>query len=533
MFKALASRTHRFARDRSGNIAIMFAILVIPLMGIVGAAIDYSSAYRAKSRVQYALDATALAVNRSIGTLNDDELREMAATLFAGNLGSGPPASLSVVDIQESSREVTLKATTSVDTKFMGILGIDVLSLAAASTTVAGGQTLEIAMVLDNSGSMSGRKISDLKKAAGSLADTMFGGKDRSDTIKIGVVPFAASVNVGPEQRTSPWIDSTGVSPIHFENFDADVSRFELYDNVRNEDWPGCVETRPYPLDVLDTTPTPDVPESYFVPMFAPDEPDGQNNTLNNYLNDQLDPPQGNGDNDGNGRHRGRGRSSHSQGAGSGDRDWDTAQMNVDKYFPGVTAKNGYSMSSHMGPGMMCETTPIAPLTNVRADVDRALVKMRAFGMTNIQEGLMWGWRVLSLEQPFMQGEPRDNEVNRKIIVLMTDGANTHFGINSPNMSMYSAYGYARNGRLGSPTSNTYTLVARMNERTREACENAKADDILIFTIAFDLDNSTTRDLLRDCASSSAMAFTPDGGEELMAAFATIAGELSNLRIAK
>jgi hypothetical protein len=361
----------------------------------------------------------------------------------------------------------------------------------------------------------------------------MFGGKDRSDTIKIGVVPFAASVNVGPEQRTSPWIDSTGVSPIHFENFDDDVSRFDLYDNIRNDDWEGCVETRPYPLDVLDTAPTPDVPESYFVPMFAPDEPDGQTNTLNNYLNDQLDEPRGNGDDNGRGRHRGRGRSSQGQGAGSGEWDWDTAQMNVDKYFPGVTSKNGYTMNSHMGPGMMCETTPITPLTNVRADVDRALVKMRAFGMTNIQEGLMWGWRALSPEQPFMQGEPRDNEVNRKIIVLMSDGANTHYGINSPNKSMYSAYGYASNGRLGPPTSSTYTLVARMNERTREACENAKADDVLIYTIAFDLHNSTTRNLLRDCASSSAMAFTPDDGEELIAAFETIAAELSNLRIAR
>jgi len=533
LFEALVSRTIRLARDRSGNIAIIFAILVIPLMGIVGAAIDYSSAYQAKSKIQYALDATALAVNRSIGTLDDNELRELAGSLFASNLGSGPPADLSVIDISSSSREVTLKATTSVETKFMGILGIDVLSVAASSTTVAGGLTLEIAMVLDNSGSMSGKRIRDLKKAASSLTDAMFGGKDRSDTIKIGVVPFAASVNVGPEHRTSPWIDSAGVSPINAENFSENVSRFELYDNIRNDDWDGCVETRPYPLDVLDTAPTPDVPESYFVPMFAPDEPDGQTNTLNNYLNDQLDEPGGDGDDGGNGRHRGRGRSSNGQGAGSGDWDWDTAQMNVDKYFPGVTAKHGYSMSSHMGPGMMCESTAITPLTNVRADVDRALVKMRAFGMTNIQEGLMWGWRVVSPESPLMQGEPRDNEVNRKVIVLMTDGANTHFGVNSPNMSMYSAYGFARNGRLGPPTNNTSTLVSRMNERTREACENAKADDILVYTIAFELNNSTTRNLLRDCASSSAMAFTADNGEELIAAFDTIAGELSNLRIAK
>jgi hypothetical protein len=72
-----------------------------------------------------------------------------------------------------------------------------------------------------------------------------------------------------------------------------------------------------------------------------------------------------------------------------------------------------------------------------------------------------------------------------------------------------------------------------MNERTREACANAKSDGITIYTIAFDLDNSVTRDLLRDCASAPEMAFTPNDGSELIAAFQGIAEELSNLRIAK
>lgn len=527
LLRALCEQLFRLRTDRSGNVATLFAVLIIPMIAMVGASVDYSNAYRAKSRIQQALDATSLAVNRSIGERNALELRQLAQDTFASNLGFRQAATLSNVDIQIDEHIVTLQAEAEVDTWFMSLFGIETMKVGAVSQTVTGNQKFEIAMVLDNSGSMQGSKIRDLRTAAEALTEVLFAGGATSNTVKIGVVPFAAAVNVGPQNRNAPWMDSRGISPVHSENFSEAVSRFDIYDNIANADWAGCVEARPYPLDVRDTAPTPSLPESYFVPMFAPDEPDNERNTENNYIPDDPDANSRRGAGAGRRPDPSQGRSGQGRQGSSG-MTWDEAQMNVDKYYPGVRVARGT-----YGPNHNCRSTPITPLTNRKSDITAALNRMDADGMTNIQEGVMWGWRVISPQPPFTEGVAMNDKETYKVIVLMTDGANTHRGLNSPNMSMYSAYGYARNGRLGPPTSNRSILVDRMNKRTLEACSNAKADGVLLYTVAFGIDDPVTRALLRNCASKSEMAYTPSNGGDLIAAFKQIGDELSSLRIAK
>jgi Flp pilus assembly protein TadG len=56
----------RFARASGGNIAILFAIALVPLLGFVGAAVDYSRANRARTAMQAALDSTALMVAKDL-----------------------------------------------------------------------------------------------------------------------------------------------------------------------------------------------------------------------------------------------------------------------------------------------------------------------------------------------------------------------------------------------------------------------------------------------------------------------------------
>jgi len=541
LLKSLSSQLSRLTAHRAGNVATMFAILVVPIVAMVGAAVDYSNAFRAKSRVQQALDATSLAVNRSIGQISESDLAKLAQDTFISNLGPHFSATLSKIDIAIQDRVVTLQANTQVKTMFMGVVGIDTIDIGATSQTVTGKLISEVALVLDNSGSMQGSKINDLRKAAEALTELLFAGQSESDMVKVGVVPFAAAVNVGPQYNTAGWMDTNAVSPIHGENFSAPANRFDLYDNIDQVEWAGCVETRPYPLDVLDTAPTAGTPASYFVPMFAPDEPDGYSNTENNYVSDDPDSKSG-WDDSGKGK-GGKGKGGKGKGGkGKGGKDddddddgpmtWDEAQMNVDKYYPGVKIQGGGNNGG--GPNYNCLSSPITPLSAYKSDITDAFKKMQANGMTNIHQAVMWGWRVLSSQEPFTEGLPTGTENVLKIIVLMTDGANTHRGINSPNMSMYSAYGYARNGRLGPPTKSTSTLVSRMNERTSEACQNAKEDGILVYTVAFGLaSDPATRKLLRDCASTAEMAFTPESGSDLIAAFETIGKELSTLRIAK
>ena len=54
----------RFARAQSGNVLLTFTLALLPIMGFVGAAVDYSRANSDKAAMQAAIDATALMLRR-------------------------------------------------------------------------------------------------------------------------------------------------------------------------------------------------------------------------------------------------------------------------------------------------------------------------------------------------------------------------------------------------------------------------------------------------------------------------------------
>ena len=93
--------------------------------------------------------------------------------------------------------------------------------------------TLEVALVLDNSGSMSTigtgsgkERIDLLKEAAKQLVETLANQADMmkqiAKPVQFALVPFSASVNIGPDDKikAATWMDQDGISPIHHENFD-------------------------------------------------------------------------------------------------------------------------------------------------------------------------------------------------------------------------------------------------------------------------------------------------------------------------
>src|SRR5690242_20038274 len=69
----LLSLTHRFRRAESGNVAVIFAIALLPMIGFVGAAVDYSRATAARSRMQTILDVATLMIAKddAAGTMSN------------------------------------------------------------------------------------------------------------------------------------------------------------------------------------------------------------------------------------------------------------------------------------------------------------------------------------------------------------------------------------------------------------------------------------------------------------------------------
>lgn len=61
----LGRQLTRFAAAEQGNIAVIFAITLVPVLTFVGAAVDYSRAVKARSSMQSALDSAALMLRRT------------------------------------------------------------------------------------------------------------------------------------------------------------------------------------------------------------------------------------------------------------------------------------------------------------------------------------------------------------------------------------------------------------------------------------------------------------------------------------
>src|SRR5271169_6222466 len=95
----------RFWSDRRGNIAIIFGLAIVPVMGAIGAAVDYSVANASRTAMQAALDNTALALSKQM-PLSQDALNTNGWNIFTGNLGPSPV-------VMSSSNLVINAATTN------------------------------------------------------------------------------------------------------------------------------------------------------------------------------------------------------------------------------------------------------------------------------------------------------------------------------------------------------------------------------------------------------------------------------------
>lgn len=163
----LRSLLARFRTDHRGNIAVIFAIALIPLMSFMGAAIDYSQAARSKASMQAALDSTSLMLSRDLsqGIITTSQLTTKAQAYFSGLFTDTQTQSVSVTaayTAASSSSGATIAVTGSgtMQTTFMKIAGYPSLSINARSTSTWGANLLRVALVLDNTGSMAIRTSS-------------------------------------------------------------------------------------------------------------------------------------------------------------------------------------------------------------------------------------------------------------------------------------------------------------------------------------------------------------------------------------
>lgn len=200
-------RDFRSACD--GNVAVTFAVATIPLIGFVGAAVDYSRANSVKAAMQAALDSTTLMLAKEATTDTSSQLQTNATNYFRA-LFTRPEAKnvrINATYTTNGGSQVVVNGSAAVPTDFMGIIGFNSITVSGSSTAKWGMSRLRVALVLDNTGSMADAgKIRALKTATQNLLTQLKNAATNNGDVYVSIIPFVKDVNLGAANYNSNWI---------------------------------------------------------------------------------------------------------------------------------------------------------------------------------------------------------------------------------------------------------------------------------------------------------------------------------------
>lgn len=384
---------------------------IFMMVAATGVAIDMSRVQIAQTRLTNALDAAGLAAG---SIANSGDIDATAYKYFNANFPTGYMGShLGTMSITPSNENnlIVLDIAGSVDTTFMRVVGVNSVNIAAHSEITRANKGMEIVMVLDNTGSMSGSKLTSLKSAANTLVDILYGSNESAENLWIGLVPFAQAVNIGSSR--SSWTSNPSMpSP-----------------GWGSTSWMGCVDAREASnRDVTDDPPSTALfPKYYWTCHTSYNAWYGTNSSRNNC------------------------------GTGSGL-----------QYKSGLGTSLGpnKSCSQAVTPMTKFKSTIISAVNNMQAVGNTHIVLGAGWGwrMLSPRWRGLWGGEMDTDELPLDYNTPLMN----KVMILMTDGANT---IDNSNRG---GYWYLSNGKLGTTNQSSAVtqLNTRLSQVCTSAKDN-------------------------------------------------------------
>jgi Flp pilus assembly protein TadG len=187
-------RVMRRLKDHErGAILIYFTLALFPLLAVGGAAMDLGHVFLVKQKLTNGVDSAALALGAR-NNLNSDE----ATALVEAFIRTRYPGNLKSLLVSNTVAQVNVTATVQVPMTFMQVLNTQSVDVTVSAAAVRPQGKLEIALVLDQTGSMAGQKIENLKLAAKDLIDIVVWNNQTDHYYsKVAIVPYAAGVNVG------------------------------------------------------------------------------------------------------------------------------------------------------------------------------------------------------------------------------------------------------------------------------------------------------------------------------------------------
>jgi Flp pilus assembly protein TadG len=539
--RALLRALPALARSRRGNVAIMFALTLVPLTVAGGMGLDYARGMMVRDAMSDALDAASLAVGATQG-LDHDSAQALAQKYFDANYKLNTDTygtvALSIADNGNKSANgsVTITDTDTMPTAIIRLAGINTMPISTSTTVVWGQSKLWVSLVLDNSGSMAqgdanGSKMDALKSASGQLLTILQKASANPGDVQVSIVPFDRTVNVGTANVNASWLGWT-----QWEAQPAGVTLDGTTDLTgpgdacpfsRYSDGYGCVTS------AAGTSTASKIPSNGNI---CPGIDSGKVNTdhRDQYYNGCYTSVA-------TGTTKTVSTGSYADCDGYNNclcSGWGSSKSCKAKYYRHQWVVNPHSTwggcvmdrdqdydISTILPGLggtpfpavnpsNCLDATITTLGYDWTDLNSQIDAMQPNGSTNQAIGVVQGWQTLTPGAPY--GAPAVPENTARYIILLSDGLNT------------------QDRWWGDGSTEGTTEDGYIDAREQKACDAAKADGVIIYSIFLDIGGAHGNSApLEYCASDSSKYFDLTTTSGVVTTFNQIAAQITNVRVSR
>ena len=531
----------RLGQDRSGHIAIIFALCIIPVVSIAGFAIDFSLLSSNKNKVQRAVDASVLAGARAMQAgKTQQEIRNVMYDYMRGqsqtSSNNGYNCYSMNVQFPQGSQDIAASITCEQSATLMQVVGKDKLKFGVSSTSTWGIGKLDVAFMFDVSGSMSWKppgagsgdpnRITSLKAAALQAVDTLkpANGDAATEDVRIAMVSYDSNVNAGDY-----FEEVTGLAKTRTYNAIDKYVEWEDIETTSIERQYACEERRyckkfykkgqkkgqckpnGWRTEQINCS-WKDVEVTEVVPT-AVDKERVVTKTITSTCVWERDGDHAFDD------------KAPVQPADFVNQIDDAHQViyNVSEeennpngylaagyaYFQDKSDTNEGSNNDWKTSGITCSNHKPIGLTKNRSTLTTYINNLTANGGTAGHQGIAWAWYLVSENwSNVFTGDatplPFNEPDSVKAVILMTDG---------------------------SFLNEEFDAQGDSDEQARLICDKMKQQDkVIIYTVAFGAPDPG-KAVLEYCASGPEFAFEPENGDELEQAYQAIATSISDLRV--
>jgi Flp pilus assembly protein TadG len=539
-FRALARRARScmrsFISNRDANVAMIFAISLIPATVAAGAGLDLARSMIVKSALDEALDASALAVASNPAITDDASATAAAQAYFNANYkvdtSYGTPVAVSA---HKSGLQVTVTTSVPMPTTLMGVAGIHTVNVTSSSTVVWGQQKLWVSLVLDNTGSMTQAdstgttKISALITATDQLLTILKNASPTVGDVQAAVIPFSLTVNVGTANSGKSWIDWTDWKAAPPGGVPANtVGPGDDCPWSNNSDGFTCQKTPTNGASTTSTIPSSGTFSGYICPSVHQTDANtglgghyyngcytsaatgstvtvstGSNASCSGYHNCTCTTT--------NGTKKCKASTYTHTWTVNATTTWDGCVMDRDQdYDVNNTSPSGTTALFPAENAQSCVPSVLGALSDNWTSLTSQVDAMTAGGSTNQTIGLDWGMMAQSSGNPLTAPTLPAN--TQQYIIILSDGLNTQ--------DRWSGDG-------SNQDSGTDTRMAK-------ACTNAKTAGFVIYAVFVDLNGTQgNSSVLQNCATDSGKYYDLTTSGAIITTLNAIGEQITNVRVSQ